>query len=88
MTQLKILPEDFGFEGKKVFFVRADGSKATRAVAIGGEDKDGNLMFFEIASDQIARPKLNGKAKYCRMLIQRVFPCLECDNILDKSIDK
>lgn len=72
----ELLPEDFNLNGKKVFFVHADGTPATRAVGMHGEDTDGNVCFFEIASDKIARPKLNGKDKYCRILIQRVFPCV------------
>ena len=74
---MELLPEDFNFNGKKVFFVHADGTPATHAVGTHGEDKDGNLVFFEIVNDQVARPKLNGKDKYCRILVQRVFPCLE-----------
>lgn len=77
MHRIELLPEDFCLDGRRVYFVRQDGTPTENAVGTYGEDKDGNIMFFEIVSDKIARPMLDGKEKYCRILIQRVHPCFK-----------
>ena len=61
-------------DGQKIHFVRADGTLTDNNVGIGGETPDGEVMFFEIM-DLIA-PKLNGKQKYKRIIIRRVFPVI------------
>ena len=73
--KFEILDKEFNLDGKKVSFLHADGTPATNAIGIGGEDKDGNLMFFEI--QKLIRPELQGKQKFCRLAIQRVLPCIE-----------
>ena len=62
-------------DGETVVFVRADGTLAEHSVGIGGKDENGNLMFFEIMDD--LRPVIEGKAKYKRIIIRRVFPAIK-----------
>lgn len=80
MSKWEVLSDDFQIDGKDVVFVHADGTVATHTVGIHDEDKDGNLCFFEIVSPQMLRDSVGGKPKYCRVLIQRVFPCLPADD--------
>ena len=75
--KIEILPDDFRLSGQKVFFVGGNGKVAKNAVGVAGEDEDGNLMFYEIADDKIARPRISGKEVYCRVFIRRVYPCVE-----------
>lgn len=63
----------------KIVFVRDDGTMATGAVGSRGTDKDGNLVFWEIQK-LIDNGIVNGKKKFKRIQIQRVFPCLPVDD--------
>ena len=74
---MELLPQDFNLGGKKVLFVHADGTTATHAVGTMGTDSDGGLMFWELQG-MLDDGKINGKEKYARLQIQRVFPCVEC----------
>ena len=75
------MPKDFSVEGKRVKFLRADGTLAENQVGCWGNDKDGNLCFWEIAADKIVRPKIDGKEKYCRVLIRRVEPIIIAEDM-------
>ena len=58
----------------EVAFFREDGAPAEGPVYVGGEGPDGEVMFFELLG--LVRPSIDGKPKYRRLLIRRVFPCL------------
>lgn len=68
---------DFG----EVFFVRSDGELATGGVGSCGEDKDGNLIFYEILGqtgiDGIPYLNIEGKQKFRRIIIRRVYPYIK-----------
>lgn len=51
--------------------------------AKGGVTEDGELMFFEIKDS--LRPILNGKNKYQRVIIGRLFPCVKVEEENDKE---
>lgn len=70
-------------DGKEVVFFRPDGTIATNSVAKGGVTEDGELMFFEIKDS--LRPILDGKNKYQRVVIGRVFPCIQVEEENDKE---
>lgn len=59
----------------RIMFLHKDGSLATGAIASRGEDKDGNLVFWEIQG-LIDDGLVDGKAKFKRIQVQRVFPAL------------
>lgn len=60
-------------DNQEVIFMRDDGTIVDDShVGQGGMTDDGELCFFEII-DAI-KPKLNGKNKYSRVCIRRVFP--------------
>lgn len=70
-------------DGKEVVFFRPDGTRATNSVAKGGVTEDGELIFFEIKDS--LRPILDGKNKYQRVVIGRVFPCVKVEEENDKE---
>lgn len=72
-----IFPDNFNFDGKKVKFIHYDGTPATHLVGSRGEDKDGNLVFFELID--VCAPILNGKKLFKRLIIKRVFPVVEIE---------
>ena len=76
MGRIKVLPEDFAVDGKKVKFVHDDGSFAEHTVGSCGTDRDGSLMFWELLG-MLDNGVLNGKNKYKRLIIKRVFPVIE-----------
>lgn len=55
-----------------IAFFRDDGIPAEGPVYTGGETEDGEQVFFEVVG--IAKPVIDGKEKYRRLLIRRVFP--------------
>ncbi len=76
MKQFKILQK--GDLQEDIVFFTADGREATNAVGTMGEDKNGNLMFFELLGQSsigdIPCLQAKGKEKYRRLMIQRVYP--------------
>ncbi len=57
---MELLPEDFSLDGKKVFFVRKDGTPATHTVGTMGTDRNGELMFWELQG-LIDNERIDGK---------------------------
>lgn len=82
MTKWELVAGDAGMVGKQIVFVHADGTPATHGVGIHGEDADGNVRFFEIR--EAVTPTFNGKKKFKRLIVQRVFPCL-MDDVKEES---
>lgn len=77
--QIEMLPDDLELTGKKIKFFRADGTPATNSVGMCGEDKDGNVCFFELLR-KLDDAKVDGKAKFKRILIRRVYPYVPGDD--------
>lgn len=64
-------------DGKEVVYIRPDGTRATNSVGCGGVTEDGELMFFEVKD--MLNPILDGKNKYKRVIIGRVFPYIQVE---------
>jgi hypothetical protein len=63
-------------DGHEVIFMRNDGSIVNSChVGSGGVSEDGEVCFWEIKD--LIRPKLKGKVKYARIVIQRVYPYIK-----------
>lgn len=63
-------------DGRRVVFMRDDGTVVNdENIGQGGMTEDGEIIFWEIKN--LIRPTLKGKIQYCRIAIQRVYPCLE-----------
>ena len=60
-----------------IAFFRDDGMPAEGPVYVGGALEDGEQVFFEIIG--LAKPVIDGKEKYRRLLIRRVFPYASID---------
>lgn len=60
-----------------IAFFRNDGIPAKGPVYAGGELEDGEQVFFEVVG--LAKPVIDGKEKYRRLLIRRVFPYASID---------
>ncbi|MDE6351137.1 MAG: hypothetical protein K2K67_09065 [Treponemataceae bacterium] len=85
MMEIEMLPEDLKLTEKKVEFFRADGSRVAGKVGMCGEDKDGNVCFYEVVSDKIVRGKIESKEKFCRICIRRVFPYVAGDDVDERA---
>lgn len=79
IEQIEVLPDDLELTGKKIKFFRADGTPAENSVGMCGEDRDGNVCFFELLG-VLDDGKIDGKAKFKRILIRRVFPYVPGDD--------
>ena len=63
-------------DNQEVVFMRNDGTFVDDChVGIAGTAEDGEVCFWEI-KDRL-RPKLKGKYKYQRLIIQRVYPYIK-----------
>ena len=66
---------------RQIRFIRNDGSLAVNSVVAGGYDpKNGEVIFHEVvgfSGDVKGGVYVDGKEKFKRILIQRVFPVVE-----------
>lgn len=68
---------------EEVIFLRSDGELATKSISERGVDKKtGEVIFFELLGfDHSVNNKkdfiLNGKKKFKRLVIQRVYPFIK-----------
>lgn len=63
-------------DGKDVFFQREDGTITENTVGVGGHGPNGEILFYEIL-DKIDNAAIDGKLKYKRIIIKRVYPCIK-----------
>lgn len=71
-------------DGQEVLFQRPDGTLAEFDVGVAGTGKNGEVLFYEIL-DKIDSPKINGKAKFKRILIQQVYPVIKNPELLEEK---
>lgn len=57
-----------------IVFFREDGTPAENVVLTNYDKKTGEYVFFELLGITGQAASINGKKKYKRLLIQRVFP--------------
>lgn len=71
-------------DGQEVVFLREDGTLATNTIGQGGFGKDGECLFYEIL-DKLDNSKINGKLKFKRIIIQRVYPAIPNPDSLEEK---
>lgn len=72
-------------QNKEIIFLRLDGNIAVNGIGSRGVDENGDVVFFELLGfDHTMNDKkdfvLDGKKKYKRLVVQRVYPYIKQNN--------
>lgn len=71
-------------DGQEVVFLREDGTEATNTIGQGGFGENGECLFYEIL-DKLQDGKVDGKLKFKRIIIQRVYPAIPNPELMEEK---